>query len=519
MKKLLAVLASLVLSACALAQGVSAVYTASGSPLLTRAITGTLNGALNVMAYGAKGDGSTDDTTACQAALTAAIGTSGGAAVFFPAGSYIVTGLTVRGNNVAVIGAGSSMTTIKRKTSSTAANLLEIGNLALGNAAPAYTNLTVRGLTLDGNKAGVSQPTTDLTDWGLSFTACSYCKFSDIRAINCWNGGVGVFINSNYMIGDAYVYNSGAGNTGTGTEEGFDINSSKYCQFKIVSDTCLNGARLLDNCWGNIIDAVIYNATSTGFICNNQTINQSYANTLRLTIVGGCSNQGVLVTTNCRNNSIIATIEGITGIGVNEPVIGAPNSPEGNTYVVNSYLGQLQACVVGGNGGVWTINTDRDGRGGSQGAVYAVDVYGSNTLLNVNLTDTSTWQVRGVAFRSGATEDTLASYAYTFTADPLNDVGTRTKVNPGEGAGATIASSASITIPPLGTMFIISGTTNITSITAVRKGVFSLLFQSNPTVVDGSNLKLAGNFVASADDVLTLYSDGTNCYEITRSAN
>lgn len=33
------------------------------------------------------------------------------------------------------------------------------------------------------------------------------------------------------------------------------------------------------------------------------------------------------------------------------------------------------------------------------------------------------------------------------------------------------------------------------------------------------NLKLAGNFVATADDVLLLCSDGTNWYEISRSAN
>lgn len=489
-----------------------------GTPNVIGTTTGLIDNTANVRMYGALGDGTTDDTVACQAAITAMI-SAGGGQVYFPAGTYIVTGLTLRGNNVAIVGAGSPRTTIRRKSSSASSNVLEIGNLALGNSAPPYTNLTVRGLTIDGNKANVSEPSSDMTDWGLSFTNCAYCKFSDIHAINCWNGGVGVFINSNYCIGEAYVYNSGAGNLSTGTEEGFDINSSKYGQFKIISDTCQNGARFLDNCFGNIIDAVIYNATTTGFICNNQTINQSYGNTLRLSVIGGCSAQAVLVTANCRNNFITAAIEGVGGYGINEPLVGAPNTPEGNTYVVNSYLGQIQSCYIGGNSGIWTINTDRDGRGGSQGSTYAVDVNGNNNVLHVNLTDTSTWQVRGVVMRSGATENTLASYNYTNTADPYDDSGTRSKCNPGNGPGVTIASASTITIPPLGSVFLISGTNGITTINTAWKGVFTLLFQGTLTVTSGSNLKLSANFSAQVNRTLTLYSDGTNCYEISRSLN
>ena len=39
------------------------------------------------------------------------------------------------------------------------------------------------------------------------------------------------------------------------------------------------------------------------------------------------------------------------------------------------------------------------------------------------------------------------------------------------------------------------------------------------TFTDGSNLKLAGNFVTTADDTITLAYDGTNWYEICRSVN
>jgi hypothetical protein len=86
-----------------------------------------------------------------------------------------------------------------------------------------------------------------------------------------------------------------------------------------------------------------------------------------------------------------------------------------------------------------------------------------------------------------------------------------------------IASAGTITLPVTGDTFQISGTTNITSITArsVDQGrTVKLLFQGVLTFTDGSNLKLGGNFVTTADDVITLTCfDGTNWHEVARSAN
>lgn len=66
----------------------------------------------------------------------------------------------------------------------------------------------------------------------------------------------------------------------------------------------------------------------------------------------------------------------------------------------------------------------------------------------------------------------------------------------------------------------ISGTTAITSITAMQAGQIAVLhFQSTPTLTDGSNLLLAGNLVATADDTITLICDGVNWYELCRSVN
>ena len=88
--------------------------------------------------------------------------------------------------------------------------------------------------------------------------------------------------------------------------------------------------------------------------------------------------------------------------------------------------------------------------------------------------------------------------------------------------GTTIASAAAL---PLGNgnSFHVSGTTTITSVTpcnAANSGrTVILIFNGVLTVTDGSNLKLAGNFVTTADDVLHLVCDGTSWFEVSRAAN
>lgn len=83
----------------------------------------------------------------------------------------------------------------------------------------------------------------------------------------------------------------------------------------------------------------------------------------------------------------------------------------------------------------------------------------------------------------------------------------------------SIAAATALTLPP-GDVLTITGNTNITSITASYAGRrVTLIFTGTPTVTDGSNLKLAGNLVATADDTLSLICDGTNWVETARSVN
>lgn len=89
------------------------------------------------------------------------------------------------------------------------------------------------------------------------------------------------------------------------------------------------------------------------------------------------------------------------------------------------------------------------------------------------------------------------------------------------GGGTAVASAAALPLPT-GRVFHVTGTTGITSITSTnfQSGVvITLIFDDSLTVTDGGNLKLAGDFTATADDTLTLAYDGTNWYETSRSVN
>jgi len=85
--------------------------------------------------------------------------------------------------------------------------------------------------------------------------------------------------------------------------------------------------------------------------------------------------------------------------------------------------------------------------------------------------------------------------------------------------GANIVSATALTLGNDGNVFHVTGTTAITSIATLIEGPLILIFDGALTFTDGNNLKLAGNFSTSADDVIHLFGDGTNYYEISRSAN
>ncbi|KKK68484.1 hypothetical protein LCGC14_2943580, partial [marine sediment metagenome] len=87
---------------------------------------------------------------------------------------------------------------------------------------------------------------------------------------------------------------------------------------------------------------------------------------------------------------------------------------------------------------------------------------------------------------------------------------------------ANVASTATMTLPA-GNLFHITGTDAITTMNtcnAANNGrLVTLIFDAVLTFTDGNNLKLAGDFVTTADDAIQLICDGTNWYQTSRSVN
>lgn len=341
-------------------------------------------------------------------------------------------------SGVKVKGQGSSLTILKcpnNKMHATDANygngqpnVIELGHCYMGNSEPVISNIKLSGITVDGNKANNTAPIYDVFGWGLACTSLQNSIFEDINAINCHAGGEGFFINSNFNTGDFKV--SGCGfNLGT---PGFDLNSSSYNIFSVISRDCKYGGRILDNCWGNNLAINIYNATSSGLICNNQSVNESHSNVINFNIRYGCADNGLIVGTKFNSNKFVGTITDINGAGVQvvgiENGISEENVPSSNNYNISTNNCGYQSVITQGRNDIWDISSYQDGRLTNQGDIFVIEIKGKKSQFTINLFDRTVWRVRGIAFRSTSINNKLISYIYQNTADPLNNAGSHNRL-------------------------------------------------------------------------------------------
>jgi parallel beta-helix repeat protein len=159
---------------------------------LTTVKGAVLNRGVNVKDYGAKGDGVTDDTAAIQAAMDAASN------VYFPAGTYLVGAALVPNTNQYMWGTGA---TIK---------LADSTNTSIISADGA-SNITIEGLSLDGNKANQSITKTDSTKAVIYLTDTSNAtqvtknNIVNCKIINAGSDGVCFGASTYSGVSDCYI--------------------------------------------------------------------------------------------------------------------------------------------------------------------------------------------------------------------------------------------------------------------------------------------------------------------------
>lgn len=128
---------------------------------------------VNAKDHGAKGDGTTDDKAAIQAALNAL--TSGGV-LLVPAGTYMLSGSLSVKSNVTIQGQGKRATVLKFAAGVSSSTKMFVNS----DQAGGNTGIVIQHLTADGNRAS-NGAVSGLT--GVSFSkvdrcAITFCRFT-----------------------------------------------------------------------------------------------------------------------------------------------------------------------------------------------------------------------------------------------------------------------------------------------------------------------------------------------------
>lgn len=356
--------------------------------------------------FGAVGDGSTDDTSAFQAALNAAgaVGASGASStVIVPPGIYRVGPLVVK-HRTTFRGAGPGATTLKAissiangsylikndTTNTTAARMVTVADMRLqGNVSGQGANV-VHGLCFDGSNTGLeyndmraqarNMVIEDFTGDCVTLTSNGTCQLESIQAWNSQGNG--------FVVGiDSEITNCDAGSCG---KNGFDLTGntqisnckawfSGYYNGSVVSGTIAaghgHGFKWDSNTSGSV-GANLYaqDNAATGFnlLNSNRVVVTGYNVDSNNNVASGTSNQIEI------NNSFNCVLTGGFNLDRNPPNAARPVSGlkifNGSTNNVVQFLtnsGLTTKVNASANMPYQnTVSVDQSG-GGSSSAAFA----------------------------------------------------------------------------------------------------------------------------------------------------
>lgn len=373
------------MSGSALASFEVSMRTADRIGDLIGAITDTGGQVFNVKAYGAVGDGVTDDTAAIQAAINACAA-AGGGVVFVPTGTYLCSSAPQSGpsgspycllvpSNVILYLSSASKLTIP--------NGINAGVVLFSTSA---NNCGVVGNgIIDGNKANQIDSGIDGSQAGIYGSAITYWKI-DVQVQNCIRQGV-YMSNSSWGAGNILAISNGV--TTNVTIAGVEDDANSNCFFDVMAINnagpgfhCGGGASLSDIhvvakviAYGNYVGIRADYAQGTRFvgpICRANTqdgilmensdgvvIDSPYCDSNgRHGIYDYNGSNNTVATPTCRNNNQDAQGGALAGVGINlygvaNDVVNAPRCYDDQTTRTQYYGVQSDststAKVTGGN--------------------------------------------------------------------------------------------------------------------------------------------------------------------------
>lgn len=149
----------------------------------------------NVRDFGAKGDGSTDDTAAFLAAI-AAVTANGGGRLNIPSGTFIISSTLTITNGITVVGAG-----VKSVPTSAGTNLKWAGA-----ASGVVINVTgsIEGVEL----SGFGIDCNSVAGYGLVFDRQRFSSFKHLRIRNYISGGIYIYTTGTAGPNDNFMFNT-----------------------------------------------------------------------------------------------------------------------------------------------------------------------------------------------------------------------------------------------------------------------------------------------------------------------
>lgn len=379
-------------------------------------------------------------------------------------------------------------------------------------------SVTAKGVGLKLTNAG-TLTVTDFQSIGFEFNLRIHddsttlyftrCMFSDATSHGVWvpyNGdGAAYILFAVYFLDCKFRANTGAGFMGNNCA---DLHFS-FCQINdngahgISLNGQHTGVTLSDN--PHITHCEVDSNGNYGIIVNKAQFFHINHNT--------SSNRGATVDGILVDNSEEGEISG--NLSINNGRHGITVYRSSHIQVTGNNCTDNAATAVANAAGIIIDSSDyitltgnecsKKGDLGAQGQEYGILTQGACTYLTV--TGNSAHGNDTTNFYNNATAVT------THRVDGNNF-----------GDSNSLTSSTNVlTLTDGGKFFIVTSTEDITSMTAsYNDRIATLKFSDTKAangVVDGGNLKLTGDFAFTPDDVLSLVCDGTNWYEISRSAN
>ncbi len=465
--------------------------------------------------YGAKGDGITDDTAAIQRAIDSI---PNGGVVYFPPGIYKTSSALELKSNVTLRGSGYS----SKITSAGSHDIFHAEDIDRAG---------LKFLHLSGGNSGI-------TIFGGSTRCFVENCFLDSLGKN------GVFINGALYCRVVHNYIDSVGKNGVYIYNGSHDNIVSLNH--IISPEQM-GVSMYNGSTRNLVKGNnIYNTAENGIFVNDLTgsthsnHNSIIDNMIYRTGVShvnggngielGLEQIGGIV----QGNTVIEAGYGRSGDGVTSAfgisVHGSENSICGNRVIDSLYHG---ISLYEARDSICNDNIVKNSSQESAAAHDGIRVTGTvtnpsvqNTIHGNRCFDDQGTKTQDYGIRESGSYANFNSFMGNMVRGNIQDIGIllagagSRAIQNMHSASIALASATTLTLPNTGDYFRITGTIDITSITASwseRRVV--IRFGDVLKLTDGSNLRLAGDFDTTGNDVITLFCDGTNWNEESRSIN